>query len=275
MYDGHTGRAVPAETLDELLSVGVSVRENLKNRLKWMTTSVESPDGEEYLQTWELVLATLCWDVGGSALRLGRDEELRAARILDRSIIEYAFRLNYYIRNPDIAERHFRQVNNFSRHVMKASATYKGDMTLKQLRQYNQFITSGTHKFSKPTSDDMMEATLLNLGHSGTALAEKKQYLESEYSVGSAITHGSQGAILDVIAKQPNGSIEYHERSHHFSQFDSLYRTTMSLILFLKAMEYHHNIDMGADMHIRDLELRFMQNGPLKFSVFTHVPFGP
>ena len=274
MFDGHSGREVPAEILDELYCVGTTVRANLKNRIKWMKTSVESPEGEEF-QIWELVLATLCWDVSGSALRLGRDDALRAARILNRSVVEYAFRLNYYIRNPEMAQRHFRQVDNFSRHVMKPSATYKGDMTPDQLKRYNNFISSGAHKFGKPTSDEMMEATLLNLGHSGAALDERRYYLESEYSIGSAITHGSQGAILDVIAKQPDGSVELHEKSHHFSQFDSLYRTTMSLIVFLKAMEYHHNADMGTDAHVRDVELRFMQNGSPRFSVFTHVPFGP
>lgn len=275
MYDGHRGRAIAAGALDELFSAGTSVRANLKNRIEWIKTSVEAPDGEEYLQTWELVLATLCWDVSGPALRLGRDDELRAARILNRTVIEYAFRLNYYIRNPNIAKRHFRQVDNFLRHVMKASATFKGDMTAAQLKEYNKFISSGTHKVNKPTTAEMMEATLLNLGHFGAALDEKRHYLESEYSVGSAVTHGSQGAILDVIKKNPDGSVEYHERSHHFSQFDSLFRTTMSLIVFLKALEYHHNVDMATDMHVRDLELRFMRNGPPKFSVFNHVPFGP
>lgn len=276
MHDGHSGENIPEKTLDELLAVGEDVRSNLKRKIEWIQTSVEAPAGEEFLQTWELVLAMLCWDVSGSALRLGRADELRAARILNRSVIEYAFRLHYYARNHAEAEKHFREVDNFMRHVSNASAEYKGDMSAAQLKRYNKFISSGSHKFGYPRSDEMMKATLLNLGHSGKALADNTLYLESEYSVGSAITHGSQGAILDVIEKTaPPVTIIHHEKSRHFSAFDSLFRTTMSLIVFLKAMEYHHETDFGCDMHARDIELRFMRNGPPKFSVFSHVPFGP
>lgn len=276
MHDGHAGQNIPGETLDELLAVGEDVRSNLKRKIEWIQTSVEAPDGEEFLQTWELVLATLCWDVSESALHLGRANELRAARILNRSIIEYAFRLHYYVRNHGEAEKHFREVDNFMRHVSNASAQYKGDMTAAQLKKYNAFIYSGSHKIGYPGSADMMEATLLNLGHSGDDLASNMLYLESEYSVGSAITHGSQGAILDVIEKSTTPvQVVYHATSRHFSPFDSLFRTAMSLIVFLKAMEFHHDLDMGSSMHLRDLQLRFMRDGPPKFSVFSHVPFGP
>jgi len=276
MHDGHAGQTIPEDTLDELLAVGEDVRANLKRKIEWIQTTVEAPAGEEFLQTWEFVLAMLCWDVSGSALRLGRADELRAARILNRSVIEYAFRLHYYARNHGEAEKHFREVDNFMRKVSSASAKYKGDMSAAQLKRYNAFITSGSHKFGYPRSDEMMKATLLNLGHSGKALDVNALYLESGYSIGSAITHGSQGAIFDVIEKTPPPvSIIHHEKSRYFTPFDSLFRTTMSLIVFLKAMEYHHNADMGCSTHARDLELRFMRNGSPKFSVFTHVPFGP
>lgn len=214
--------------------------------------------------------------MAGSALTLGRTGELRAARILNRSLIEYAFRLHHYVRTPKDAERDYKRIDLFARRLMRATGDYRGAMSKEQFKAYRRFATAAQEDIPRSQLHQMMRSTLMNFGFSGRGDVKRAMRgVEIEYAVGSAIAHGSEGAIFDVIPIDPErpGFSRHCLSSERFTPAESLARTTLALIVFLRAMEQHHDAEMGAGMHLRSLKLR-MGEQP-KYSFFTYVAYGP
>jgi hypothetical protein len=118
----------------------------------------------------------------------------------------------------------------------------------------------------------MMKALLENMGLRGGELRRVQRKLDVEYSIGSAIAHGSQGAIADIFTRDGSGGIEHHDTSPYFYHAESLVRTAMALLLVLKGLEYRHNRDMGSSLYARDIELRAHEY-PESYSIFTFIPW--
>jgi hypothetical protein len=112
-----------------------------------------------------------------------------------------------------------------------------------------------------------------NPGYFRTLLKRSMRSIEIEYAIGSAIAHGSEGAILDVLPIEPGDpSRRRHSRtSEQFSTVESIIRTALGMLVFLKGMEQAHDRDMGAGLHLRSTAL-LMGDVP-KYSFFTYIAY--
>jgi hypothetical protein len=101
---------------------------------------------EQFLLTWEISLITLSREAGAAALTVGVTSHLRAARILNRSIVEYTYRLHYYAKYPEESKRFGEQYGNFVRHVMRPWADYQGRMTKAAFKAYRKIRHRRTYR---------------------------------------------------------------------------------------------------------------------------------
>ncbi len=218
---------------------------------------------------WQVALLTAAWDIGDSALQLASRYELRAARIVDRSLVEYGYRLHHYARKPDEAVEDGKQFENYLRHIMRPTGNLQGDFSDTKFKRFRRFISSGSAEVTYPQVHRMMESTLKNLGVSkGGDRKREMRRLEAEYAISSGVAHGSQGLIADVFR------LNEETRHHHFksAQFDSLHmvvRIITNLILCLTAVEIAYRQSKGSDMLLRSLEL--MVDGEAEQSVTVYT----
>jgi hypothetical protein len=247
-------------TTDDYKRVAEEIRATLLSRVQWLQEK-QTADNEErvkYLLMWQLALVTAAWDVSGSAIRLAMESELRAARILNRSIFEYGLRLHHYAHEPEDAVQHGAEALNYLRHVMRPTGSDAGDMSKKRFKEFRTFLTSGSAELSYPQIHRMMKNMLRTFGFEAAGdIKRGVKRLEAEYAVSSAIAHGSQGLIFDVFRKDDSPSI-HHLRSPWFSTEESLLRTMSSLLLCLTGLEIHFSLSMGTDMHMRSIDLMFL-----------------
>jgi hypothetical protein len=260
------------ERAAEYLTLGQNARAVLRRTIDWIRDrSFEEgrTEDEKFLMLWQVALLTAAWDIGDSALQLASRDELRAARTLDRSLVEYGYRLHYYARKPEKAVEDGEQFGNYLRHIMRPTGSLQGNFSDKKFKEFRNFISSGSAEVTYPQIHRMMESTLKNLGVSKNGdLRREMRRLEAEYAISSGIAHGSQGLIADVFR------LNEETRHHHFksAQFDSLHmvvRVITNLILCLTAVEISYKQSKGADMLLRSLEL--MVHGEAEQSVTVHT----
>ena len=260
--------------LNDYLRLGAEVRANLDRRIDWLANEYAAPPGQEFTTAWELTLLTLCWDVSGSVFRLADLDELRSARILCRSLLEYGLRMHHYVRNPEDARDDYERIEKFAQKMMRATADFQGDMDKKQFAAYRKFASAALQKSpQRKKIQGMMESVLLNLGYSGAELKSYIQHLDIEYGIGSAIAHGSEGSILDVLPSISSGEVLHAKTSTRFSAIECATRAIMSMLLLMQAAELHHSADFGRSLHLRSLKL--LMGAPQKYTFFSYVAIGP
>ncbi len=267
---------------DEVLEreIGVLYAEVHANVSRQLERIKELPDPgderEQFSLTWEMTILTLALDVSGSAVLLAREDQQRAARILNRSLMEYAYRLHHFALRPEEARRFGLQYANFVRHMLRPWGQERGNLVSEEWRSFRAFVSTGSEELGYPNVQRMMASLLANHGLRGGELRRWCRRLEAEYALGSALAHGSQGAIADVFTRSQDGSEppQHHLTSPHFTVANSLMRTTIAMWLILRALECRHKREMGSGLHYRDIALRCGAY-PREYSVFTFVPFVP
>lgn len=223
-------------------------------------------DDEQYVRMWHLTLLTLAHEVS-EALITCVTTSTRAARMLNRSLLEYATRAHTYHRAPDRAACDGLQAQNMSRKIMHPTRDVKGDMTDAQFKVFQHYMNSGSLEVQFPRVHEMMKDMLRNFGLSNSETRKFTRWLDSEYTIASGLVHGSQAAILDCFVKGSAG-VERLQRSSHFDEKAETRRATLALMCLVSAMEMHYNKAFG----VRTLADKYHRTGRHKgpTSIWKH-----
>ena len=260
-----------SSTVEALAAFGFQARKVLLELIKWLER-VENPTGDEergFVYTWHLTLTTIAWDVSEAAINLGSSGSVRAARMLNRSLSEYAFRAHRYGRSPQSALRDGSKASAMARKVMLPTKTIRGGMSDSQYAAFKAYLEAGPTQVTFEKLRKTMCATVEAFTVSGQAFDKFLQWFEVEYTLGSGLIHGSIVAILDVFRKGTGTRVERGERSLHFKREDELARTITCLIVLIAAVEFYHDADFGGRQLVKALDEQFF--GEKRFvSVWQH-----
>jgi hypothetical protein len=257
--------------VEPLAAFGFQARDVLRELIKRLELA-ENPEGDEqrgFVYTWHLTLTTVAWDISEAALNLGLSGSVRAARMLNRSLAEYAFRAHRYGRSPQSASRDGSKASAMARKVMLPTKAIRGEMTDSQYSAFRAYLEAGPTQVTFEKLRKLMCATVEAFAVRGRAFDEFLQWFEVEYTLGSGLIHGSIVAILDVFRKGANKQVERGERSLHFKREDELARTITCLIVLIAAVEFYHDADFGGRQLVKSLDEQFF--GEKRFvSVWQH-----
>jgi hypothetical protein len=221
-------------------------------------------DREKSILMWRVALLTAVWDVSEGAISMCGSSQYRAARILDRSLSEYAYRLHYYMRHPERAEMDAEQYRNYLRKILKPTQDVRGDMTDDKFESLQVFLAEGGTAVRYETTRAMREDALQNLGMTEKFIPKFLDHLDVEYAVSSGIAHGSQGLLGDVFRKTEDDS-GYHERSAWFRSSNLAIRIGCHLILALIGVGQAD----AAAMHMRSLNLLIDNEPDQSVQIYT------
>ena len=183
------------DELQNLVAVGKQARDALADAIAWLEQIPATNDQEQHcVVTWHLALATLAQDISESALDLARTGSLRAARMLNRCLSEYAFRAHYYVELPHQATQDTSKVQNIARKIMLPAKDFQGDMSDEKYTDFKAFLSAGDAECKFPQVQKMMHATLssMKVNKNRDKFMER---LEVEYTIGSGYIHGSQDRV--------------------------------------------------------------------------------
>jgi hypothetical protein len=251
----HSGSA-NVETLTEF---GIRTRGVLRELINWLE-ALENPQADDergFVYTWQLTLATIAWDVSEAALTLGSTGSIRAARMLNRSLAEYAFRAHRYGRSPRSALKDGSMAAATARKVMLPTKKIRGEMMDAQYAAFKEYLEAGPTQVTFQKVRKLMTATLHAFGVQQKTFDVFLQWFEVEYTLGSGLIHGSIIAILDSFRKGSDRRIERGERSLHFQRDDELVRTISCLVVLIAAVEFYHGTDFGGRQLVKELEEQF------------------
>jgi hypothetical protein len=114
------------QKLEDLISLGQRVRA----RVHWLAEKLEAlpwttDEKTQALVTWRCVLLTLAWDVSESSLILAKHstEQIRAIRIVNRSLFEYCTRLEFYAYDQERAVKDWKNAFAWLALIIKGGTT--------------------------------------------------------------------------------------------------------------------------------------------------------
>lgn len=183
---------------------------------------------------WTVALLTSAWDVSNAATQCCLSNDMRAARILDRSLSEYAYGLYFYCRYPDKALESGLQYEIYLRKILKPTGQLQGDMTDEEFASLQSFISSGATRITYESTRKIREAAVSRFVVDQKDVDSILNSLDSEYAVSSGYAHGSQGILGDVF-RNVDGTAGYHPHSTWFSKERLLVRIATHLVLTLVA----------------------------------------
>lgn len=133
----------PAQRYDDLIRLGHAIRSRIRtiadelNRLP----NEEGPIGLALI-TWRVALLALTWDVSEAPLTLAaaRTGQIRAMRMLNRSIYEYALRLEYYAYAHRRASEDWMNSPSWLKSILKVSGDEMVTWTREERRAYNEMV---------------------------------------------------------------------------------------------------------------------------------------
>jgi hypothetical protein len=245
--------------VSERLAFGEEVRNMLRvigERLE-AVIDAEPDDQRKSVHVWHLVLTTMAYDVSEAALSLGAQGSVRAARMLNRSLTEYAFRAHQYRCEPGQAEEDMAQAPAMARKLMLPTRNIMGHMTPDEHAKFKAYLDAGPSKVTLGRIRDLMIATLTSLAVGPKTFDEYVEWLQVEYTLGSGLLHGDMVGLLDVFRKGEENRAERGERSLHFVRQDELIRTITALILLIAAIELFNDADLGGRQMVKRLDAGF------------------
>ena len=164
-----------------------TARQIARIRNEW---TLEATDQERAVYMWQVALLASLWDVSNAAIRSCESNDMRAARILDRSLSEYAYNLHFYARYPIKALDSAKQYETYLRKILKPTAPLQGDMTDEQFAAFKAFVSSGSTFVSYEKTREIRKAAVENLGILPDYIDTALDHLDSEYSISSGIASG-------------------------------------------------------------------------------------
>lgn len=228
-----------------LKAVAIDIRQSLYTAHQFLLALPPYTDERDVdLWMWHAALTTLAWDISDVAITVAAESSsLRAARALNRILVEYAARVHLYLNYPHLAELHLDQAPNMLRRVMKpAAANPKNDPNLDAVKA---LVQSGTTKAKQPTSREMFTALVETFIGDPAERDPYIEFLEAEYALGSAYVHGSQVTFFDLA----DGNT-VHARTRVLHRQAELMRCATAMLVLLAGLERHHKRDFGVEGHV-------------------------
>jgi hypothetical protein len=253
---------IPAESesVRARLTFGLDTRKALLNIIQWLETLEPGNDESRgYVFLWHVALATIAWDVSEAALELGANGSVRAARMLNRSLVEYAFRAHRYGQSPTTAMKHGMQAAAMARQIMLPTKQIRGQMSDEQHAAFQKYLEAGPSHVTFGKVRKLMSATISMLGIKQHDFDQVMRWLEVEYTLGSGLIHGSLVTVLDVFRKGVGSRAERSDRSLHFRREDELIRTSTALLVLIAAIELYQKANLGGPALVESLSETFFR----------------
>jgi hypothetical protein len=232
----------------------------LRDRIRGFIDAVNAIPDEQgpvgmALTTWRVALLTLIWDVSEAPLTLAaaRTQQIRAMRMLNRSLYEYALRLEYYAYDHRQASKDWINSEAWLKSVIKI---VEGEditkWTKAERRAYNDMLKV-QGEFEYQSLPALLQTIFKSRGYPNRERRKAVRHGMNFYSIASSFVHGSQGAFYDIFSDERPP--ELHVRSFRFTEQKMLHETLFYMILAIYAESHHRNQDLGANLYWRELDL--------------------
>jgi hypothetical protein len=243
---------------EDLIQLGHRLRARLRGFVEELNAipDEQGPVGMALI-TWRVALLTLMWDVSEAPLTLAaaRTEQIRAMRMLNRSLFEYALRLEYYAYDHRQASKDWINSEAWLKSVVKI---IEGEdiarWTKAERRAYNEMVKV-QGEFEYQSLPAMLQTVFKGRSYPNRVRRKAVRHGTNFYSIASSFVHGSQGAFYDLFEQVFDGPAPLHLRSYRFTEFGMLHETLFYMILAVYAESCHRNADLGASMYWRELDL--------------------
>jgi hypothetical protein len=207
---------------------------DLRNRVDFLHACWVPKNPEEKAQrAWCLALGVLAHEIASASLNLIDVDNLRAAKVLGRSLMEYQLRLGIYKIDSAEAVRDVEQAPKELRKFLEGRPTESlaiFNLSAEAEESLATFMESNKGKpRSRNIADDIKK---LNAGNSRQAEFE---YLNL-YGLPSALSHGSGLVFSDVILVD-GGTSRLAWKSERLTRYLALAETTTRLIKILELIE--------------------------------------
>jgi len=248
------------ERFDGMLALGERVRARIRAIADEIHNQPEKHGPiDAALETWRVALLNLAWDVSEGAFTLAatRKQQVRAMRILNRCIYEYAVRLEYYaIERVTAIEDWIKSRAWLAKLVSRGiDEKDKANWDAETHQAYADMV-SASGKLRRHKHTDMLKRILEARGHDQENAEKGVEHGENFYSIASSFVHGSEGVFYDMFSLEPGSeSWKLHDRSLRLGEYDMLHEAVFYLILMLFAESMHRGKDLGAHSYWRELDL--------------------
>jgi hypothetical protein len=251
-----------SEQTDELLKLLARLIERLQRLIGELIERPEPATRDEAtVVLWRLVLLALTKEVASAIEILSTvagPETVRAITILDRSLFEYGLRLEYFYFASREAVKYFDNVRAWYAKFQRAAnaLTPRDTMSLKEQQRLSKL-----DELAKPGVEyaDIRHMMAVCLKGNRFTRGDTKRYTKSlwdyYYTQGSALSHGSQGALVDFLTRKPDtGQMRFNPNSVRLTVDEMLVRVIGNLIGTITSESKHRQEDLGDAFYYRDLE---------------------
>jgi hypothetical protein len=230
-----------SQAIEDMLALGRRVRE----RLRAVAHEIDALPEEEgpvaiALVTWRVALLIMSWDVADGALSLGeaRGEHIRAIHMLNRSLFEYAIRLEYYAYTHREAVKDWVNAEAWLKMIVKGTdAADMATWNREERHAYNQMIKV-EGEFEYPSLPQMLQRVFRGRGYS------------KNWRRNGLKTAGRFYSMQENFAPA-----KLHFRSYRVPELLVVRLNVHYLIQVLYAESIHRGEDLGCHMYWRELEL--------------------
>lgn len=220
--------------IDGLLDIAEECRQFIETYVEHVLQHEQ--DAAEARSLWIVLitLGTLALDIcAGISLSIS-NKNFRVARILCRSLNDYAVRLEYYARKPgeahrDVTEEAPKWLRKYLMPMRRLDNTRNIDWN-----KLAEFIAGDIKNNSLKTKE------MMRYNFEATEPSRTEQWLEyyydSMYAKGSALSHGNAGAIVDVFAGLNGRSDEYSRTSRGVGREIASVDYASSSVYFMRSL---------------------------------------
>lgn len=222
------------DTIRELLDIAKECREFLDEYLIHALEHEQETPESKSLWIALMTLGTLALDVSAGISASIDIENYRVARILCRSLSDYAVRLEYYARNPDEAHRDVtEEAPKWLRKYLKPMTRLDNSSKI-DWDKLSEFI-AGDIKNKNLKTKEMMKRNFEATEPSRTEQLIEYHY-DSMYAKGSALSHGNTGAIVDVFSDLNGNAREYCRTSRGVGKEIAALDYASSSVWFIRSL---------------------------------------
>lgn len=248
------------QRLSDAINLGHRVRARIENIIHELDDIPEQlgPLGSAHT-SWRVGLLTLVWDVSDAALTLAtaRAKQLRAMRILTRSLYEYAIHLEFYAYEPIQGIRDWLNSQAWLKGIAKGAIDAEDlcKWTKDERRAYYEMIRADG-KFEYQDFNRMLRRVFEGRGYTRKEVRKSARLGANFYAISSSFVHGSQGSFYDLFEQvSDHGPWRLNLRSFRLKEIQLVHEVVFYIILALFAESIHRKRDLGADIYWRELDL--------------------
>lgn len=239
------------QRLAVVVKIGSEAEHGLGAAIDFLTTLPAPRNSDDRFRImWPTLLAVLAADIGPAAIELGQHGSVRAARILNRSLLEYAGRLHYYHRHWDEAVEHGKESDNLLRRIAKPLASAQGREP--RLKAAKAFVEAGSTSATMLRFGEMERAMCENFDLPPSLMGQYVLWLEADYALSTFFSHGSGGALYEAFGRSEESErVGVRRSAVAFHRFDEVLRSGVCMIVLLAGIEMQCGRDFGG-LALRD-----------------------